>query len=106
MLYNGLAELGVPVVCIESRQAYLALKTLATHKADRNDARGLSQLADGIPQGRACEVAAGPCHPCAHRRPQEARRPTRHAESEGLAVVFGIRLPRGLSPAFVDAPCG
>jgi len=40
MLYHGLAELGVPVVCIESRQAYQALKTLATHKTDRNDARG------------------------------------------------------------------
>lgn len=44
MLY-GLAELGVPVVCIESPQAYQALKTLATHKTDRNDARGLAQLA-------------------------------------------------------------
>lgn len=32
MLYHGLAELGVPIVCIESRQAYQALKTLATHK--------------------------------------------------------------------------
>ena len=41
MLYHGLAELGVPVICIESRQAYQALKTLATHKTDRNDARGL-----------------------------------------------------------------
>ncbi|BAQ69147.1 transposase of ISMdi14, IS110 family [Rhodovulum sulfidophilum] len=36
MLYHGLAERGVPVVCIESRQAYQALKTLATHKTDRN----------------------------------------------------------------------
>ena len=45
MLYHGLAELGVPVVCIESRQAYQALKTLATHKTGRNDARGLAQLA-------------------------------------------------------------
>jgi transposase len=44
-LYHGLAALGVPVVCIESRQAYLALKSLATHKTDRNDARGLAQLA-------------------------------------------------------------
>lgn len=45
MLYHGLAELGVPVICIESRQAYQALKMLATHKTDRNDARGLAQLA-------------------------------------------------------------
>jgi transposase len=39
-LYHGLEALGVPVICIESRQAYLA-----THKTDRNDARGLAQLA-------------------------------------------------------------
>ena len=41
MLYHGLRDRGVPVVCIESRQAYQALKSLATHKTDRNDARGL-----------------------------------------------------------------
>ena len=34
-----------PVVCVESRQAYQALKSLATHKTDRNDARGLAHLA-------------------------------------------------------------
>jgi transposase len=33
------------VVCIESRQASQALKSLATHKTDRNDARGLAHLA-------------------------------------------------------------
>ena len=38
-------ELGLPVVCVESRQAYQALKSLATHKTDRNDARGLAHLA-------------------------------------------------------------
>jgi transposase len=32
MLHHGLAERGVPVVCIESRQASQALKSLATHK--------------------------------------------------------------------------
>lgn len=45
VLYHGLSERGVPVVCIESRQAYQALKSLATHKTDRNDARGLAHLA-------------------------------------------------------------
>ena len=40
MLYHGLTALGLPVICIESRQAYQALKSLATHKTDRNDARG------------------------------------------------------------------
>jgi hypothetical protein len=45
MLYHGLVEHGVPVVCVMSRQAYQALKGLATHKTDRNDARGLAHLA-------------------------------------------------------------
>ncbi len=34
MLYHGLAAFGLPIVCIESRQAYQALKSLATHKTD------------------------------------------------------------------------
>src|SRR6185503_9478566 len=38
-LYYGLEEFGLPVVCIESRHAYQARKSLATHKTDRNDAR-------------------------------------------------------------------
>src|SRR5215469_2468069 len=37
MLYHGLSRLGLPVVCVESRQAYQVLKSLATHKTDRND---------------------------------------------------------------------
>ena len=45
ILYHGLTRLGLPVVCVESRQAYQALKSLATHKTDRNDARGLAHLA-------------------------------------------------------------
>ena len=45
MLYHGLSQLGLPVVCVESRQAHQALKSLATHKTDRNDARGLAHLA-------------------------------------------------------------
>ena len=50
MLYHGLSQLGLPVVCVESRQAYQALKSLATHKTDRNDARGLS-ISGGLPDG-------------------------------------------------------
>ena len=30
ILFHGLSELGFPVVCVESRQAYQALKSLAT----------------------------------------------------------------------------
>jgi transposase len=45
ILFHGLNQLGLPVVCIEGRQAYQALKAFATHKTDRNDARGLAYLA-------------------------------------------------------------
>ena len=30
ILFRGLNQLGLPVVCVESRQAYQALKSLAT----------------------------------------------------------------------------
>ena len=42
---SSLSYYRLPVVCVESRQAYQALKSLATHKTDRNDARGLAHLA-------------------------------------------------------------
>ena len=70
---------GVPVICIESRQAYQALKSLATHKTDRNDARGLAHLArTGLLQARPRQVAAGPCGARPDHRPQEAGRAARH----------------------------
>jgi hypothetical protein len=36
---------GLLVVCVETRQACQALKSLPTHKTDRDDARGLAHLA-------------------------------------------------------------
>jgi transposase len=45
ILFHGPSQLGFPVVCVESRQAYRALKSLATHKTDRNDARELAHFA-------------------------------------------------------------
>lgn len=105
MLYHGLAELGVPVVCIESRQAYQALKTLATHKTDRNDARGLAQLArTGF--FKPVHVKSLPSHAVRAlimaRKKLVGQRVTLENQIRGLAVVFGVRLPRGLSPAFAD----
>ena len=75
ILFHGLSQLGLPVVCVESRQAYQALKSLATHKTDRNDARGLAHLAHWLLQARACEVIARPRAPLADQRAQEAGRP-------------------------------
>jgi transposase len=104
MLYHGLAELDVPVICIESRQAYQALKTLATHKTDRNDARGLAQLArTGF--FKPVHVKSLPSHAVRAlimaRKKLVGQRITLENQIRGLAVVFGVRLPRGLSPVFV-----
>jgi transposase len=63
ILFHGLSHLGLPVVCVESRQAYQALKSLATHKTDR------------ILQARTREVSVGPRRPLANHRAQEAGRP-------------------------------
>ena len=105
MLYHGLTDLSVPVVCIESRQAYQALKTLATHKTDRNDARGLAQLArTGF--FKPVHVKSLPAHAVRAlimaRKKLVGQRVTLENQIRGLAVVFGARLPRGLSPAFVE----
>jgi hypothetical protein len=50
MLYHGLAAFGLRVVCIESRQAYQALKSLATEPALRAHNRAARRL--HRPKGR------------------------------------------------------
>src|SRR4030095_2517125 len=102
-LFHGLEALGVPVVCIESRQAYQALKSLATHKTDRNDARGLAQLArTGF--FKPVHVKSLAAHAIRAliiaRKKLVGQRVTLENQIRGLAVVFAVRLPRGLSPAF------
>jgi transposase len=104
-LYHGLEARGVPVTCIESRQAHLALKSLATHKTDRNDARGLAQLArTGF--FKPVHVKSLPAHAVRAlilaRKKLVGQRVTLENQIRGLAVVFGVRLPRGLSPAFAQ----
>lgn len=105
MLYHGLTKLGVPVVCVESRQAYQALKSLKANKTDRNDAQGLAHLArTGF--FKPVHVKSLPAHAIrsliAARKKLVGQRVTLENQIRGLAVVFGVRLPRGLSPAFVD----
>jgi transposase len=102
-LYHGLKALNLPVVCIESRHAYQALKSLATHKTDRNDARGLAHLArTGF--YKPVHVKSLPAHAVRAliiaRKKLVGQRVTLENQIRGLALVFGIRLPRGLSPAF------
>ena len=100
MLYHGLSQLGLPIVCIESRQAYQALKSLATHKTDRNDARGLAHLArTGF--FKPVHVKSLPAHALRSliiaRKKLVGQRVTLENQIRGLAVVFGVRLPRALS---------
>src|SRR5215212_2667248 len=109
MLYHGLRELGLPVICIESRQAYQALKLLATHKTDHNDARGLAHLArTGF--FKPVHVKSLPAHAVRSliiaRKKLVGQRVTLENQIRGLAVVFGVRLPRALSPAFIDQALG
>jgi transposase len=42
-LHQGLSEAGIPVVCIEARQAKAAMGAMP-NKTDRNDARGIAQI--------------------------------------------------------------
>jgi len=43
-LVNGLAEAGLPVVCVETRHMKALLKAQQVNKSDRNDARGIAQM--------------------------------------------------------------
>src|SRR6516162_9586419 len=104
ILFHGLSQLGLPVVCVESRQAYQALKSLATHKTDRNDARGLAHLArTGF--FKPVHVKSLSAHAIRSliiaRKKLVGQRVTLENQIRGLAVVFGVRLPRALSPAFI-----
>jgi transposase len=113
MLFHGLTALGLPVVCVESRQAYQALRSLAAHKTDRNDARGLAHLArTGF--FKPVHVKSLPSHAVrallAARKKLVGQRVTLENQIRGLAVAFGVRLPRGLSSGFAEkamaAGCG
>ena len=76
ILFHGLSQLGLPVVCVESRQAYQALKSLATHKTDRNDARGLAHLArTGFFKPVHVKSLSSPRGPLADHRAQEVGGP-------------------------------
>ena len=105
ILFHGLSQLSLPVVCVESRQAYQALKSLATHKTDRNDARGLAHLArTGF--FKPVHVKSLQAHALrsliSARKKLVGQRVTLENQIRGLAVVFGVRLPRALATAFID----
>jgi len=80
------------------------LKSLATHKSDRNDARGLAHLArTGF--FKPVHVKSLPAHAVRSliiaRKKLVGQRVTLENQIRGLAVMFGVRLLRSLSPAFI-----
>ena len=87
------------------RQAYHALKSLATHKTDRNDARGLAHLArSGF--FKPVHVKSLQAHALRSliiaRKKLVGQRVTLENQIRGLAVAFGIRLPaRSPSPSSI-----
>ena len=88
MLYHGLSQLGLPVVCVESRQAYHALKFVSdTQRCTRPGASCPHRLL----QARPCEVPAGTRCPLPDHRPQEAGRPTGHAREPDPRSRRGVR---------------
>jgi transposase len=104
MLYHRLSQLGLPVVCVESWQAYQAQKSLATHKTDRNNARGLAHLArTGF--FKPLHVKSLPAHAVkpliVARKKLVGQRVTLESQIRDHAVVFGVRLPRALSSTFI-----
>lgn len=104
VLYHGLVALGIPAICIESRQAHQTLKSLRTNKTDRNDARGLADLARA---GffKPVHVKSFSAHATraliGARKKLVGQRVMLENQIRGLAVVFGVRLPRSLTKAFV-----
>jgi transposase len=43
-LVNGMAEAGLPVICVETRHMKSLLKAQQSNKSDRHDARGIAQM--------------------------------------------------------------
>ena len=105
VLYHGLNQLGLPVVCVESRQAYQALRSLATHETDRNHARGLAHLArTGFFKPGA--VKSLPAYATrsliSARKKLVGQRVTLENQIRGLGGRVRVGLPRPVTAAFVN----
>src|SRR5580704_5775819 len=94
MLYHGLSQLGLPVVCVESRQASgLSGAEAVSDAQDRPQrcTRPGASRPHGLLQARSCEVPAGTRCPIADHRSQEAGRPTGHPGEPDPRSCRGVR---------------
>jgi transposase len=102
---HGLRALGIPVVCIDARQAHQSLKALKANKTDPHDAAGLAQLAR---TGFYKEVHVK--SPASHgvRSVITARNHLVEARVRldnmirGLCAAFGFRTGSGQGKAFIE----
>lgn len=102
---HGLRALGIPIVCIDARQAHQSLKVLKANKTDPHDAASLAQLAR---TGFYKEVYVK--SPAAHgvrsvitARNHLVEAPVRLDNMiRGLCATFGFKPGPGHGKAFID----
>ena len=101
----GLMELGVPIVCIDARQAHQSLKAMRANKTDPHDAAGLAQIArtgffkavhvkSASAQGVRSVLAAR-----AHLVDERVRLDNM---IRGLCIAFGLKVGAGQGKTFVE----
>ena len=95
-LYDELSELGIPIVCIDARQAHAVLSQMH-NKTDENDAAMLAELArTGFYKQVAVKSRQGQERRALLRAREVAMKTRMNLENtiRGLLSSFGVRLPK------------
>jgi transposase len=99
-----MSRAGLAVELLETRHVRTAFKTMPV-KTDKKDARGIAHLAR-TSYFKPVNVKSLPAHAVRSliiaRKKLMGQRVTLENQIRRLAVVFGVQLPRALSPAFIE----